>query len=292
MFTAINFAAGNNSVAVGDVLVGRTSRARGYVGDEGSAPGSTDCMLEQVSGAFINGEVVERDGRGVGTLEAAHTYNLTDTRKCLGRQNSAGSGTVVFGCNWMLNDVRIVEGTTITIDQATNSRIEGFRTKFAEDLRPGDVITTTNTSEQGENTLRIQRVDPSAINVTSVNAATGQTAFIFDYLNQHALLEAGAKKGTVNDAEVTAVARLRPFIFQKDYQNGELTIDCPRTSMKSISDESFFVYRTFNNKTVVSGGVTVSLPESEQFATLDDENYILTLVAESGSAWSLSLIHI
>ena len=28
MFTAINFAAGNNSVAVGDVLVGRTSRAR------------------------------------------------------------------------------------------------------------------------------------------------------------------------------------------------------------------------------------------------------------------------
>ena len=57
--------------------------------------------------------------------------------------------------------------------------------------------------------------------------------------------------------------------------------------MKSISDESFFVYRTFNNKTVVSGGVTVSLPESEQFATLDDENYILTIVSDSGSAWSV-----
>ena len=199
---------------------------------------------EQVSGEFINGEVIERDGRVIGTLEAAHTFNLTDTRKCLGRANSANSGTIVFGCNWMLNDVRIVEGTTITIDQASNSRIEGFRTKFAEDLRPGDVITTTNTSEEGENTLRIQRVDPGAINTTSTNAATGQTAFIFDYLNQYALLEAGAKKGTVNDAEVTAVARLRPFIFQKDYQNGELTIDCPRTSMKSISDESFFVYRT------------------------------------------------
>ena len=284
MFTAINFAAGNNAVSVGDVLRGRTSRASGYVGDAGSG---TSCMLEQVSGAFLNGEVIERDGRVIGTLEAAHTFNLTDTRKCLGRANSASSGTIVFGCNWMLNDVRIVEGTTITIDQAANSRIEGFRTKFAEDLRPGDVITTTNTSEEGENTLRIQRVDPGAINTTSTNAATGQTSYIFDYLNQYALLEAGAKKGTVNDAEVTAVARLRPFVFQKDYQNGELTIDCPRTSMKSISDESFFVYRTFNNKTVVSGGVTVSLPESEQFATLDDENYILTIVSDSGSAWSV-----
>jgi len=288
MFTAINFAAGNNSVAVGDVLVGRTSRARGYVGDEGSAPGSTDCMLEQVSGAFINGEVIERDGRVVGTLEAAHTYNLTDTRKCLGRQNSAGSGTVVFGCNWMLNDVRVIEGATVTIDSAGNGRIEGFRTKFAEDLRPGEVITSTNTSDEGENTLRIMRVDPGAINTTAQNAASGQSSYIFDYLQQHALVETGLKKGSGNtDGEVTTLARMRPFIFQKDYQNGELSIDCPRTSMKAISDESFFVYRTFNNKTVVSGGVTVSLPESEQFATLDDENYILTIIAESGSAWSV-----
>ena len=79
------------------------------------------------------------------------------------------------------------------------------------------VGVTTNTSEEGENTLRIQRVDvASGINTTSANAATGQSGYIFDYLQQHALLEAGAKKGTVNDAEVTAVARLRPFIFQKD----------------------------------------------------------------------------
>ena len=280
MYTGINFAAGNNSVAIGDVLKGRTSGASGYVADAGSG---THCWLEQVSGAFLNNEVIERDGRVVGTLEAAHTFNLTDTRSVLGRANSASSGTVVFGANLMLNDVAIIEGTTITVDQASNSRLEGFRTKFAEDLRPGDVITTTNTSEEGENTLRIQRVDvASGINTTSANAATGQSGYIFDYLQQHALLEAGAKKGTVNDGEVTSLARLRPFVFQKDYQNGELTIDCPRTSMKSIADESFFVYRTFNNKTVVSGGVTVSLPESEQFATLDDENYILTL----------SLIHI
>ena len=224
MFTGINFAAGNNSVAIGDVLRGRTSRAMGYVADAGSG---THCWLEQVSGAFLNGEVIERDGRVVGTLEAAHTYNLTDTRSVLGRQNSASSGTVVFGCNLMLNDVKMLEGTTITIDSAGNGRLEGFRTKFAEDLRPGDVITSTNTSEEGENTLRIMRVDTaSGINVTSTNAATGQSGFIFDYLNQHALVETGLKKGSGNaDGEVTALARMRPFVFQKDYQNGELSID-------------------------------------------------------------------
>ena len=284
MYTAINFAAGNNSVSAGNLLRGRTSQATGFVADAGSG---TWCQLEQVSGEFINGEVIERDGRVVGTLEAAHTYNLTDARSVVGREDSATSGTIIFGANLMLNDVKIIEGTTVTIDQAGNSRIEGFRTKFAQDLRPGEVITSTNTSDEGENTLRVMRVDPSAINTTATNAATGQSSYIFDYLTQHALLEAGLKKGTVNDGEVSALARMRPFVFQKDYQNGELTIDCPRTSMKSISDESFFVFRTFNNKTVVSGGVTVSLPESEQFATLDDENYILTILAESGSVWSV-----
>ena len=250
MFTGINFAAGNNTVAIGDVLRGRTSRASGYVADNGSG---THCWLEQVSGAFLNGEVIERDGRVVGTLEAAHTFNLTDTRSVLGRQNSASSGTVVFGANLMLNDVKLVEGATITIDSAGNGRLEGFRTKFAEDLRPGDVITSTNTSDEGENTLRIMRVDTAGgINTTSVNAATGQSSYIFDYLNQHALVETGLKKGSGNaDGEVTALARMRPFVFQKDYQNGELSIDTPRTSMKSIEDESFFVYRTFNNLSLI-----------------------------------------
>ena len=209
MFTGINFAAGNNTVAIGDVLRGRTSRASGYVADNGSG---TYCWLEQVSGAFINGEVIERDGRVVGTMEAAHTFNLTDTRSCVGREDpSNGSSTIIFGANWLLNDQAEIEGSTITIDQAGNSRLEGFRTKFANDLRPGDVVTSTNTSSEGENTLRIQTVDVTALNITAQNAATGQSGFIFDYLNQYALLEASAKKGTVNDAEVNSLIRIASF---------------------------------------------------------------------------------
>ena len=158
---------------------------------------------------------------------------------------------------------------------------------MAADLRPGDVVTPVNSTGEGERTLRIARVDTSSgINTVSTNAATGQSSYIFDFQTQTALLETGLTKGTIPDGDYTNLLRMRPFVFQKDYQNGEMTIDTPRTSMKSIADESFFVFRTFNNKTVVSGGVTVSLPESEQFATLDNENYFLTVLAESGSAYS------
>ena len=280
MFTAMNFAAGNNQVQVGDVLRGRTSQARGFVADAGSG---TYCMLEQVSGTFVNGEVIERDGRVIGTMEAAHTFDLTDTRRCLGRNNT---NVVTFAANWLLNDQKEIEASTVTIDQVTGE-ISGFRTKFANDLRPGEVITATQTSGEGENTLRIERVNPAQIATQEQNAYSGATSYIFDYLNQFASLDTGLTKGTVADGEYSTLVRMRPFVFQKDYQNGELSIDCPRTSMKSISDESFFVYRTFSNKTVVSGGVTVSLPESEQFASLDNENYVLTILAESGSAWNV-----
>ena len=281
MWTGINFAAGNNAVVVGDVLRGRTSNARGFVADAGSG---THCYLEQVSGDFINGEVIERDGRVIGTLEAAHSYNLTDARTVRGRNQS---NAVTFGANLLLNDQAIIEGVGVTIDQAGNTNIIGNNTKMEADLRPGDVVTPVNSTGEGERTLRIARVDTSSgINTVSTNAATGQSSYIFDYQTQTALLETGLTKGSITDGDYTNLLRMRPFVFQKDYQNGEMTIDTPRTSMKSIADESFFVFRTFNNKTVVSGGVTVSLPESEQFATLDNENYFLTILAESGSAYS------
>ena len=282
MFTALNFATGNNSVTIGDRLKGRTSGATGFVADAGSG---TYCHLEQVSGAFVNGEVIERDGRVIGTLEAAHTFNLTDTRTCRGRNSG---NAVIFGANWLLNDQQQIEASTVTVNQS-GGKITGFRTKFADDLRPGDVITPTASSGEGENSLRIERVDPAQISTQTGNAYSGAGAsdLIFDFLDQEAKIDSALKKGTVNDGEYSTMVRMRPFVFQKDYQNGEMTIDTPRVAMKSISDESFFVFRTFNNKTVVSGGVTVSLPESEQFATLDDENYILTILSQSGSAYTV-----
>ena len=69
----------------------------------------------------------------------------------------------------------------------------------------------------------------------------------------------------VADGEYGELVRLRPFIFQKDYQNGELSFDLPEDTMKSLDDESFFVYRNFASKTVTTGSITFTVPESESF---------------------------
>ena len=95
MYTAINLAAGNQSVQVGDVIVGRTSNARGFVADAGSG---NYFSLEQVSGRFVNGEVMERDGRVIGTLEAAWTFELLIQDLVLVETVATKLSLVVTGC--------------------------------------------------------------------------------------------------------------------------------------------------------------------------------------------------
>ena len=47
------------------------------------------------------------------------------------------TNTVRFGCNWILNDTRPIEATTVDVDDTTDDEITGFRTRFEKDLRPG-----------------------------------------------------------------------------------------------------------------------------------------------------------
>ena len=89
--------------------------------------------------------------------------------------------------------------------------------------------------------------------------------------------------GAISDGDYSDVVRMRPFVFQKDYQNGELSFDLPEDTMRSISDESFFVYRNFASKTVTTGSITFTVPENEAFGAMSSENFTLTIVANGGS---------
>ena len=289
MFTAVNInnavhsaVASTPGIAAGRRIVGKTSGATGYVADTGNQ--THYIQLEHVSGKFTIGEILEHDGLNVGTLEAAHTYQLTDTRSSFGY---TGGGAVRFGCNWVLNDVWPIECTTVAVDQGSNQEITGFRTRFENDLRPGDVITTTVSDFEGKNTLRIERVNQAAIGVTTSNkkATVSDADVIFDYATQVAELEVASSMnaGAITDGDYSDVVRLRPFIFQKDYQNGELSFDLPEDTMRSITDESFFVYRNFASKTVTTGSITFTVPENEAFGAMSSENFTLTVVANGGS---------
>ena len=279
MFTVINVA-NASTFSAGDRIVGKTSGAAGFVADTGN--NTHYLYLEQVSGVFVNGEILTINGRDVGTLEAAHSYQMSDVRSAFGRDSLSN---IRFGCNLILNDSRPIEASTVEVDQTTDDELTGFRTRFEKDLRPGDVVTPTISNFEGNNTIRVKRVDPTAIGTTTSNkkSTVADADVVFDYTNQVASLDQTLQVGTVNDGEYGELVRLRPFIFQKDYQNGELSFDLPEDVMKSLDDESFFVYRNFASKTVTSGSITFTLPESEAFAALSSDNYILTIVNDGGS---------
>ena len=280
MFTVLNIGNAVTPYTAGVRITGKTSGASGFIADTGN--NTHYIYLEQVDGVFSNGEILEINGRNVGTLEAAHSYQLTDVRSAFGLTSTQ---TVRFGCNWVLNDSRAIEVSTVDIDDTTDDEITGFRTRFEKDLRPGDVVTAVISDLEGNNTHRILRVDPTAIGVTTANKknSVANSAVIFDYADQTAKIDGSLKVGTIADGQYSELVRLRPFIFQKDYQNGELSFDLPEDVMKSLDDESFFVYRNFASKTVTTGSITFTLPESESFGALSGDNYILTIINNGGS---------
>ena len=287
MFTVMNFKA-NVVLQAGDVVEGRTSGARAYV-YEGATSGQNRkyVTLYQVSGTFTNGEVVTRDGRVMGEIDAVFGYQFQDTRSMVGRNQGSA---IVFGCNVSLKDQYAIDCYNVDVDQTTNQLLYGYGSNFGTELRPGEVLRVTGTSLKGENTLRVKRVNPQAIDATSANSATSVTSnFIFDYAEQTAILDTALTKGTIPDGEYAqgVVIRMRPYLQMKSYQNGELSIDLPYRSMRSLDDESFFVYRSFVNKVVSNGDITITLPESEAFGSLDEGDFTLTVAAQSGSSYTV-----
>ena len=288
MFTAMNFKA-NVALSAGDRIFGRTSGASAYVFEGATTQQARKYILVyQVSGNFVPGEVVTRDGRIVGELDAIFSYQFQDTRSMVGRNPG---NAIVFGANLALNDQYAIDCYNVDVDQASGQDIQGFGSNFGTELRPGEVIRVTGTTVQGNNTLRVKRINPQTIDQSAANKATSVAAgdVIFDYADQTAKLDTSLTKGTIPDGEYAngVVVRMRPYLRMKDYQNGELTIDLPYRSMRSLEDESFFVYRSFVNKVVSNGDITITLPESEAFGSLDEGDFTLTVAAQSGSSYTV-----
>ena len=287
MFTALNFAS-SQTIIDGEMLVGRSSGARGYV----HSAAADYAMVHQVSGQFQQGEVIERDGRVLDVLNAVYPYERSDVRQLVGYESSTNS-TVVFTASLALTESLSLIGKTLTVDQATDQDVVGFDTVFSADLRAGDVISPTATDNKGSTSLRIKRIDPANIAFTSLNRKNTGLSPVFDFGTQTAELDTSLTKGSITDGEypATQVTRLRPYFTEKINRDGELAIDMPKRAIKSVSDESFIVIKTFKDKPLSSGDVTFTLPENEQFTTLDGENYNLTITQgandNTGYGWDV-----
>ncbi|NHK40110.1 hypothetical protein, partial [Thermus thermophilus] len=112
--------------------------------------------------------------------------------------------------------------------------------------------------------------------ITPGNLATGGAATIFDYTNQVVNVTPPGSNfpsaGTYN-----TLLRYRSKLF--DVANADLLSDMPKKYIKSISDESMIVRRTFDAQTVSSDSISITLPENEQFESITDEAYTVTVLA-------------
>ena len=252
------------SISQGSIVVGASSGARAYVVDAVASSDRVD--VYQVEGKFAAGEMLTVDGLNLDTISITHTYNYSDTRQYVCRDET--TSTIEFTADSILEDVEIVQGTTFTYDATGGSEtITGLQSNFALDLRPGDKIYFNST-----NFVTVDIVDPADIANTGIDT-------IFNYQSQVVKVTPGAPAPSAGS--YNALVRYRNKL--NDIENADLLSDMPKKYVKSISDESMIVRRTFDAQTVASNAISITLPENEQFESISDENYTFTVLAGSNA---------
>ena len=164
----------------------------------------------------------------------------------------------------------IVQGVTFTYDAASgNEKITGNQSNFALDLRPGDRIFFSPT----------KFVDVDKVNPASLTGSQNST--IFDYGAQTVNVTPGAGSAAPSAGDYTGLLRQR--VKLNNILNSDLLSAMPKKYIKSISDESMIVRRTFDARSVASNSVSITLPANEQFEAINDANYTITVLAGSNS---------
>ena len=138
---------------------------------------------------------------------------------------------------------------------------------FAADLRSGDRIYFNKT----------EYVDVDYVSTTNLSG-TGPE-YIFDYAAQRVNVTPPTSNFPT-EGNYNTLVRYRAQLSGNE-DNSDLLTRMPKPYIKTISDESMTVRRTFDAQTVSANSVSITLPENEQFSALSDENYTLTVLASS-----------
>ena len=243
------------TVAQGHVIRGRTSKAKAFV--EADYNGVDLIKLYQSYGQFKTGEVIERDGVEIGTVVETFTHEITDAKGMIGKDPDTNA--IIFAGDFLLDQETIILGSNFNVSSSGGTgTITGTQSNFTLDLRPGDQLTFNNS-----NTLYIDLINLSGTNID--NNLTSATTATYSGNN----IPAG---------DYGFMVRQRPQIY--DRETADLMIEMPKESIKSISDESAIVARSFDDITVTGANdFTISLPADEQFLAYDKDHYALVELA-------------
>ena len=271
MLTVIQVGA-TTDVLQGSQVVGGSSGATALIVEDQT--GATHLKTYSLRGNFRVGETVFIDGIDAGTISFFYTYEFSDIRSfvCKDEDTSAVECTA----DVILDDFLSLEGDTFTYDSGAGT-ISGFNTNFARDLRAGDRIYIDE-----DNYLIVDKVNPTNF------ATSGSGTTIFDFTNQ--IVNVGAGAGSVAADTYTVLVRNRAQLLGQE--NSDLFSNMPKKYIKSISDESMIVRRTYDAISVPSGTFVTTLGSNEQFIAIDDEEYQLTVLSTTVGNEALIGTHI
>jgi len=264
-----------STIIAGSKIVGKTSGATGFIriANGETSVTSNDITLINVTGDFRVGEVISIDGRDVGTITSSYVYNFSDVRQLIGRNSS---NVVTLSSDVILTNSFQLSGTRYTYD-SVNETLTGFNSNIGLEVRSYDRLYFA----PGNYFL----VDPVP---ADYNLST-----IFNYSNQSISVSVQTDTGfdavTPTDGQqFTSVFRFRPEL--QDIQIDDLLIELPKEAIRSISDESFILNRTFDAQTT-SNSFTISLPDTQQFSSIDNRSYTLIVTGISvGSSYTVGQI--
>ena len=264
MTTAFKLAA-SKSYSQGTLVTGGTSGARGYVALTTSS--SDELSVIQVEGSFNKGEDLLVDGILQTTISEVYDYSISDARSysCVDSGNN-----IDFTADAILEDILQLQGSSFVYDATSGSEdITGLQSNFNLDLQPGDRIFFNKTKY-----VDVIAVDPGALDTTNVDDT-------FDFAAQTVKVTPPASDfptaGTYN-----GLVRYRNRL--NDIENANLLSEMPKRYVKTISDESMVVRRTFDDLNTATNSVSITLPEGEQFESISDTNYTITVLSAQGGA--------
>ena len=276
VITVVNFGRDTGIKTINNVGAADSSRTAGTY-----TIGASDYSGGTGSGATFS-IVVDGSGAATVTITASgNGYNTNDTITVADAQLGSGGGAALTfdvdtlhgnGCTFPVSAIH-GNGHTVNIDSVGLKNIVGLNSNFAADLRSGDRIYFTT-----EKYVDVKTVTPN--NLTGTGPDT-----IFDYAKQVVNI-VPPSTNYPDPGDYTTLIRYRSALFG-NASNTDLLTAMPKGYIKSISDESMVVRRTFDAQTVSANSVSITLPENEQFSALSDINYTFTVLASTNSTYSV-----
>ena len=263
LFTKVYLSA-SVTIEGGSIVRGKISGSTGFIRlSSGTSFTGQTLTLYGVSGEFRIGEVIEVDGRDKAFISGVYTHQLSDIRQIIGRNTTS---TVILS-----GDIQFTEEVKITGDKFTYSiesaqgYLTGYNSNISPEIRCGDYLYISDTE------YFIVAAVPANLNLTTV----------FTYSLQKLKVTPVSGFVPTTGTQYNVVVRKRPTLLGK--QNGDLFSEMPKESIKTISDESMIIRRTYESQ-ITSNSFTISLSENEQFESVETENYNLIVTGISGGS--------